>query len=285
MDPAAGVQDSVLSMGPGVEELPLPAPFEDRMQLAPEQPSRLATQLDANGQSGNFVDELLQSGGQGGFAESQQAAYHCRSRAFNLDYSVEALGGTTLSEVELWGSEDSGRSWQQWGTDPDRQSPFDVRVGNDGLFGFCMVVVGGNGVVSNRPKSGDEADVWIQVDTILPTAKITRAVYGEGPEEGMLVISYQCQDEMLVDRPIALSYSERVEGPWSLIATGLENTGRYAWRPDPNIPQQIYLRVTAVDKAGNIGQHALNAAINTRALAPRGRIQGFRPILGPPANN
>lgn len=283
--------NSGLALGPSapmseqsqVEELPLPVPFEEPLQLSTDQNSILATDagpLDVGGippastQAAAPSEPWEEAG-------SQQDAYHCRSQAFSLDYSVEALGGTTLSEVELWGTEDSGQTWQLWGSDPDRHSPFDVRVGNDGLFGFRMVIVGANGVVSNRPRSGDEADAWIYVDTATPTAKITRAVYGQGAEEGMLVINYDCADNQMVERPIALYYSERVEGPWETIATGLENTGTYTWRPGPNIPQQIYLRVTSVDKAGNVGEHRLDAPINTRGLAPRGRIQGFRPILGP----
>lgn len=206
-------------------------------------------------------------------------AFHCKSRAFSLDYSVEALGGSRLSEIELWGSEDGGRTWQQWGTDPDRQSPFDVQVGNDGMFGFRMVIVNENGLVSNRPKDGETADAWINVDTSSPEVKITRALYGEGPEDGMLVIDYKCSDGHITDRPISLSYSEGVDGPWTAIATGLKNTGIYLWRADPEIPAKVFLKLEAADKAGNVGTHKLDVPIDTKGLAPRGRIQGFRPII------
>lgn len=211
-------------------------------------------------------------------ASTVSSAYHCRTRAFSLDYSVQALGGSALADVELWGTEDGGREWQKWGSDPDRLSPFDVQVGNDGLFGFRMVVVGTNGIVSNRPREGDSADMWINVDTSLPTVKITRAVYGEGPEDGLLVIDYTCQDGHLVERPIAMSYSERAEGPWTEIATGLANTGLYLWKAAPNLPEKIYLKIDCVDKAGNVGSHRLDLPIDIRGLAPRGVIQGFRPI-------
>lgn len=208
-------------------------------------------------------------------------AYHCKSRAFSLDYSVESLAGSALADVELWGTEDGGREWAQWGSDPDRLSPFDVQVGNDGLFGFRMVIVGANGLVSNRPKNGDTADVWINVDTSPPSAKITRAVYGEGPEMGMLVIDYQCGDSHLVDRPVSLAYSERPEGPWTTFVSGQKNTGMYLWKANPSLPDRIYLKLDVVDKAGNIGSHRLDLPIDTKGLAPRGRIHGFRPIAQP----
>ena len=213
--------------------------------------------------------------------EEPSNAYHCNSRAFSLDYSVEALGGTTLSDVELWGTEDGGRTWQKWGGDPDRQSPFDVQVGNDGLFGFRMVIVASNGLVSNRPKEGDSADMWINVDTSEPTAKIKRALYGQGAEEGMLVIDYTCNDGHLVERPITLSYSESADGPWTKIVGGLPNTGIYLWKSTPNLPAKVFVQLEVLDKAGNVGKHRLDAPISTKELGPRGRIQGFRPIAKP----
>ena len=246
----------------GAEELPLPQP------VATSVPTPEETLVDKREEAATDLSSFGQ-------------AFHCKSRAFSLDYSVDALGGSTLADVELWGTEDGGRTWQQWGSDPDRQSPFDVQVGNDGMFGFRMVIVGANGLVSNRPKDGDSADVWINVDTSVPAAKITRAVYGEGPEDGMLVIDYKCQDGHLVDRPISLSFSETIDGPWSTIATGLKNTGIYLWKANPNLPEHIYIRIEAVDKSGNIGVHRLDLPIDTKGLAPRGRIQGFRPILNP----
>lgn len=205
--------------------------------------------------------------------------YYCKSRTFSLDYSVEAMGGSLLSEVELWGTEDSGATWQKWGTDPDRNSPFDVRVGNDGLFGFRMVLVGQGGYVLGQPKSGEQADVWIHVDTEIPACKITRAVYGEGSEAGMLVIDYTCQDSQLADNPIVLSYSSNPDGPWTNFASGLKNSGLYLWKVEPNVPNRVLLKLEAIDKAGNTGQHRMDLPIDIKGLSPRGRIQGFRPIF------
>ncbi len=205
-------------------------------------------------------------------------AYHSRSRAFSLDYSVESLKGSQVAEIELWGTEDGGRTWVQWGKDPDRESPFDIQVADDGLFGFRMVVVGNNGLVSNRPKNGDDADMWINVDSISPVVKITRAVYGEGHQVGMLVIDYKCEDNNLHDQPISLSYSDHQDGPWTTIASNLRNTGVYLWKAGPNLPSKVYLRVEAVDRGGNAGAHRLDIPIAVEGLVPRGRIQGFRPL-------
>ena len=259
------------------EELPPPSPVQE-YDVRPDG-SYSQTGVSVSNQASIDTSELQLENQTS--QDPSGGAYFCKTSAFSLDYAVESLGGSTLSSVELWGTTDAGRTWQLWGEDPDRQSPFDVQVEDEGLFGFRMVIVGSNGVVSNRPQDGDSADVWIHIDTTQPTVKITRAVYGKGDEDGMLVIDYNCQDSNLVSKPITLAYSETVEGPWKRIASGQANTGLYLWKATPNLPQRIYLKLEAVDKAGNIGVHRLDLPINTRGLGPRGRIQGFRPIFNP----
>jgi hypothetical protein len=207
-----------------------------------------------------------------------QKPYHSSSKAFSLDYAVDQHGGSQVAAVELWGTVDQGQIWELWGTDPDGKTPFDISVETEGLFGFRMVLVGANGMTANRPRNGDNADAWIFVDTKLPSARLVSAVYGRGNESGALVIEFSAQDEQFSDRPIKLSYSEVPTGPWITIVSGCENTGRYVWRADPNLPARVYLQIEAFDQAGNIDAHRLELPVDIDGLAPRGRIQGFRPI-------
>lgn len=200
------------------------------------------------------------------------------SKAFSLDYNVDNDPDAPVSSVELWGTADQGQTWQLWGQDPDRQSPFDIEVETEGLFGFRMVIVGSNGLASNRPRNGENADAWIHVDVERPRVKILSALYGRGNESGKMVIEYQSSDDFFPERPIALFYSQTPSGPWTSIATGARNNGRYVWTADPNLPPTIYLKIEANDSAGNVGVHQLDLPIDVEGLAPRGRIQGFRPI-------
>jgi hypothetical protein len=263
-----------LELGPQLEptpeELIIPEPLPDRHDPAK---TKSGSRKTAHDTTADQVDKIIEN--------RIDKPYYCRSRTFSLDYSVEALGGNALSEVELWGSEDNGRTWQKWGSDPDRVSPFDVKVGNDGLFGFRMVLVGAGGVVLGNPKPGEDADAWINVDTESPNCKIARAVYGVGSEAGMLVIDYACADSDLSEEAISLSWSASSEGPWTAVANGLQNTGLYLWKADSGLPNRVFLKLEAVDKAGNIGTHRLELPFDTKGLAPRGRIQGIRPIISP----
>ena len=204
--------------------------------------------------------------------------FYSKSRAFSLDYEVDGQTASPVASVELWGTADGGKLWERWGTDPDGVSPFDIKVETDGLFGFRMVVVGANGLAGNRPRNGDNADAWIQVDTERPTARITSALYGKGVEANSLVVEFSAQDVYFGERPITLSYSEIPAGPWTTITNGLKNSGRFVWPADPTLPRRVYLKLEAFDEAGNLGEHILDVPVDIEGLAPRGRIQGFRPI-------
>ncbi|WP_145281903.1 hypothetical protein [Rosistilla oblonga] len=205
-----------------------------------------------------------------------------RSKQFSLDYEVESVGNGGVEAVELWGTRDGGQTWQRWNADPDKQSPFDIEVSKEGIVGFRIVIVAANGLTTPRPVSGDPADIYVLVDTTAPQTRVTGATYGDESYTGSLIIDYACNDENFGPRPISLAFSDSLDGPWTTIATGLANTGRYIWPADPQLPREIYLRVEATDKAGNVGVHALDVPISVQGLSPQGRINGFQPIEGQP---
>jgi hypothetical protein len=207
------------------------------------------------------------------------------SERFSLEYELEAVGSQGVEAIELYGSLDHGSTWSLWGQDPDRSSPFDIETKGEGVFGFRIVVVGGNGLASPRPLAGESPDIFVVVDRTRPSIRITGARYGEGDRTGGLVIRYECNDTNLPRRPIGLAFSGSPDGPWTTIAAGLENTGEYVWRADPNLPRQLYLRIDGTDQAGNVGTYILDQPIDTQGLAPRARIRGFQPLSeNPPAN-
>lgn len=215
--------------------------------------------------------------GQTTFNRDIQRLYS-NSKAFSLDYHIDNDPDSPVAAVELWGTPDQGQTWSMWGQDPDRESPFDIEVETEGLFGFRMVIVGANGLASNRPRNGDNADAWIHVDVQTPQVKLISALYGRGKESGSMVIEYRAEDDFFTDRPITLQYSQSPNGPWINIVSGARNNGRYVWPADPSLPQTIYLRIEAYDAAGNVAVNQLDLPVDVEGLAPRGRIQGFRPI-------
>ncbi|MCU0878452.1 MAG: hypothetical protein MUF06_11760 [Pirellulaceae bacterium] len=199
------------------------------------------------------------------------------SRRFSLEYDIESVGPEGVSEVELWGTSDGGRTWIKWGSDPDKQSPFDVEVNGEANYGFRIVIIGRNGLATSAPRAGDAADIWVGIDLTRPKGRLLSAQYGQGPAAGKLDIRWEASDAHLTERPITLSISDRPDGPFTPIAAGLPNSGQYYWEFDPRSPRLIFLRLEIRDEAGNVAIDQLTEPIKVEGLEPRGRIRGFSP--------
>ena len=200
------------------------------------------------------------------------------SNRFRLNYGIDSIDPSGVGKVVLWMTRDDGQTWKTWGTDPDRRSPFPVEVTQQGRYGFRIVVQSKDGLTGQGPSSGDDADIWIVVDTTAPLAQITSVPYGRGAEAGKLIINYKVADPLLTLRPITISYAANPAGPWEIIKEGARNDDRFAWKVSREVPEQIFLKIEAIDRAGNIGTHVLSQAVDVSGLVPRGTIHGVTPV-------
>ncbi|MBI1247544.1 hypothetical protein GC197_06815 [bacterium] len=202
-------------------------------------------------------------------------------KGFALNYGVETVGPSGIGQIELWVTRNAGQTWEPGGIDPDRVSPFDVEVQSEGIYGFRIVVEGGNGLTGRRPQPGDLADIWVNVDLTKPVVTITNVVYGEGPQVGHLDIDWTCSDAYLAERPISLFYASSPDGPWMPIVEEVADTGKFVWKVTPEVPADIYLKVVAVDTSGNEGEYILKRPIANDGLVPRAQIRSLQPISRP----
>jgi hypothetical protein len=206
-----------------------------------------------------------------------QKARWVNSRRFQLEYDVESVGPSGIAQVELWGTRDGGRTWNSFGLDRKKKSPFPVVVEEEGLYGFRIVVQSGAGLGGERPKPGDAPDIWIGVDWTRPICRIVSTEILTGDQAGRLLIRWEADDTMLAAQPITLSYGEHREGPWTTIASGLENSGQFTWTVGGRVPTQVYLRLEARDEAGNLGIFETTSPLTLDCLRPSVRIREIRP--------
>ncbi len=198
------------------------------------------------------------------------------SRSFELEYDIDSIGPSGIAKVELWGTRDGGRHWTSFGLDPDRRSPVAVTVDGEGIYGFRIVVQSGSGLGAQAPVDGDLPEIWIGVDLTKPTGRITGTE--TGADAGELVIRWEANDDVPDPRPVNLSFSGAAHGPWTPIASGLDNTGEYRWRLDERVPERFYLRLEVRDEAGNVGSFEKPEPISIDRTRPEGHIRGVRPI-------
>jgi hypothetical protein len=191
----------------------------------------------------------------------------------SLNYSLEDVGPSGVSVVELWFTRD-GRTWQRQGEDPDKTSPFSVKFNSEGVYGLTLVVRSGVGLGDRPPQTGDAPQMWVEVDLTKPVVQLNSVEAGRGLEAGNLTVTWRAEDKNLAPQPISLFHAENPEGPWTPIIQGLDNTGRYVWHIPPGVPFRFHVRVEALDRGGNVGRADSPKPVIVDLAQPRGRLIG-----------
>jgi hypothetical protein len=189
-----------------------------------------------------------------------------------LDYAVENVIVGGQAKMEFWATRDSGRSWNRV-TDEAQggRSPAKLLLPGDGLHGI-RIKANSNGL---PPQPGEAPDAWVEVDTIAPTVRLMQPTLGTGSEAGTLAISWMVHDKNLVHDSLNLYHASRPEGPWQPIATNLRNEGNYRWLIPPGIGPEVYIKLEATDRAGNVGKAELRDPV--AMPQPKVRVLGIGP--------
>jgi hypothetical protein len=181
-----------------------------------------------------------------------------------------------VQAVELWFTRD-GQTWQKYSEDPGRKPPYIFEAHDEGVYGFSLIVRSGVGLRDREPRKGDPPQLWVEVDLTKPVVHWAKAEVGRGSDSGWLTITWAATDKNLGRQPITLSYAKELQGPWTQIASNLENTGRYRWQMPPGIPFRFFVRVEATDQAGNVGVLDLPEPAIVDLHQPKGFILDVEP--------
>ncbi len=195
-----------------------------------------------------------------------------KANAFNIGYSLEQVGPSGVGGVDLFITEDNGRHWFSYGSDPDRQSPFAVRVEHGGQFGFAIRARSGIGLSDDPPKPGHPPEMVVIVDQDAPRPKLGNLTQGQGLTHNQVQFSWVLMDADLPEQPVMLSRAYSPTGPWEPISSWIENSGRYIWTLDQTIDRPIYIRLEARDLAGNIGKVDSDQPLHIDLTRPTARI-------------
>ena len=202
-----------------------------------------------NGPRGNFVSH---PGTREPQPENNTARYRIvNSRRFQIGYKLQDVGPSGVSTVELYITNDEGRTWFRYGTDDDNQSPFQVDVPKEGTYGFSLGVRSGAGLASEPPQNGDKPSIVVVVDQTPPQLQLLPLEQGRGRSANKIRIQWRFHDDFPSDKPIALYYSPNGQAPWQPISGWTENTGGFIWNMGPNVPSRFFLRIEGRDMAGN----------------------------------
>ncbi|HET6425955.1 MAG TPA: hypothetical protein VFG20_19855, partial [Planctomycetaceae bacterium] len=194
------------------------------------------------------------------------------TRHFQLGYTVDEVGPSGIGSVELFITQDNGRKWFRYGEDADHTSPFDVKLNQDGEYGFTIRVRSGAGLSNDPPTPGELPSMNVCVDLTPPALELLSVEQGRGQELNQILIRWRSQDAHPSDKAISLYYSANPNGPWEPISTWRQDTGSFAWGVGPGVPGQVFVRVMARDAAGNISKVDSTQPLLVDLTRPTARI-------------
>ncbi|MFI5459932.1 MAG: hypothetical protein ACHRXM_31315 [Isosphaerales bacterium] len=199
---------------------------------------------------------------------------------FKLQYAVDDAGPNGPATVELWITQDGGRTWIRRGDDPDRVSPIDVDLGGEGTYGLCLVARSASGLGDQPPAPGDAPQSWVEVDGTPPLVQLQPPQVGTGVNSGKVAIAWRASDLHLPPKSVSLSWRPDQPGAaWQILAEGQDNAGQFVWTVPVTVPQRFHLKVEAVDSVGHHGSAETTdmGPIVVDRSRPRSRIIGLDP--------
>ncbi|MBX7105135.1 MAG: hypothetical protein K1X57_13725 [Gemmataceae bacterium] len=223
--------------------------------------------------------------------------FHTNEQSVTIDYEIERQGPSGVAKVEVYLTQDDGRTWMKWqdlsrnvepaGNLPGNQPPsttlpVTLRLPErEGLYGFRIVPYSGSQLSAGSPQPGDAPEVRVQLDKTAPFVELYKPD-ADPRDANVLMLQWRASDPYLAEQPIHIYWSENPNGDWKSIAsaapgadTGLANAGRFAWALPPNMPLKVYLKITAEDKAGNVGEAVTPQPIVVDLHKPAGRVKGI----------
>ena len=195
-----------------------------------------------------------------------------------MQYAVEDAGPSGPATVELWITQDGGRTWIRRGGDADRVSPIEVDLGGEGTYGLCLVARSASGLGDQPPAPGDPPQSWVEVDTTAPVVQLQPAQVGTGANAGKVAISWRASDLHLPARSVTLSWRpDQAGSQWQIIADSLENAGQFVWNVPAGVSERFHLKVEATDTVSHRGaaETTESGPITVDRSRPRSRIIGL----------
>ncbi len=208
-------------------------------------------------------------------------AQHVRDRQVGIDFDVDRKGTSGVKKVEVYVTQDDGQTWFRYSESLNATPPLLLDLpGKDGLYGFCLVLYSGVGQTEGPPRPGDAPQFRLLVDRTAPQVMLYEPV-PDPTQPNALTLRYKAADANLVPGSVSLYWKARPDQPWQPLATGAARpSGQFAgvqecsWSLPPDVPNSVYLRVTARDQAGNVGEFVTRDPVTVDLNKPVARFKG-----------
>lgn len=243
----------------GLPDLPLPIPDLPAVQVPPPAPPRESTSL----KPAEAPPGAKAAGG-------SHPVLNTRTCVINYESDGPVR---VAARIDFWATKDGGRTWEPLRDEAGGIAPARLTLPGEGLFGIRIRP----GAGSKPPEPGEEPDCVVEVDTTKPAVNLLQPTIGTGADEGTMLITWTAADKNLVSNSVNLFYATQSEGPWTEVARGYKNEGVYRWAMPTGLTGDIFVRLEATDRAGNVGRHDLNTPVTLDTGKGRVKVIGVGP--------
>jgi hypothetical protein len=209
---------------------------------------------------------------------------HVHDKQVAIDFDVDRRGPSGVKKIEMYVTQDDGQTWSKYSESMNTTPPLQLDLpARDGLYGFCMVLYSGVGQSEGPPRAGDAPHFRVLVDRTLPQVMLYEPVL-DPVQPNSLIVRYKAADANLVPASISLFWKSRPDQPWQPLTAGSPKpSAQFAgvqectWTLPPDVPNSVYLRVTARDQAGNVGEFVTRDSVTVDLNKPVARVKAVVP--------
>lgn len=201
------------------------------------------------------------------------------SRRLKLEYAIESAIRPG-SKVEFWGTPNGGQTWLLVGEDPDCQSPVELTLPQDGVWGLLVVVVPAGVSGGKAPAAAEQPDWLVEVDSTPPSISLNAVSLQPSDTGPTLHLGIAVSERNLGETPVSVYWSSEPTGPWQPLAENLANEPHLQLPVPPTLPARGWLKVVVRDRAGNVGNTQTPDAVDLQLPRPRARVLGVSAVDG-----
>jgi hypothetical protein len=207
---------------------------------------------------------------------------HVRDKDVAIDFAVDRMGPSGVKKIEIYVTQDEGQHWFKYSETIKTNPPLQLDLpANDGLYGFDIVLYSGVGQSEGPPRDGVTTPQFrLLVDRTQPQVAMYAPVLDPN-QPNALLLRYKANDANLVPDSVALFWRAEKTQPWQAIAPVGRHPAAQAdgviecsWTITPEIPNNVYLKVTARDQAGNVGEFVTRDPVMVDLNKPVARFKG-----------
>ena len=204
-----------------------------------------------------------------------------RQTTFNIPFTVDLTRGMPR-EVQLFVSQDAGKTWHFYGRQVPTAKSFPFRASSDGDFWFASRTIDPQRSVP--PVEQLRPELHVQVDTKQPQFEFT-AIAGVA---GEVTTTWKVADPTLDPNSLKIEYQASSGAPWRTVAVDHARSsstpgsllGEMMWYPEGN-SAAVTVRAEVADGAGNKSVVSRQVALPRSTSRPSSNIDNSRSSTTP----